>query len=582
MRLRSISLAACLALSCGVASGQSDSDSQQLTLTRRSAQALQTAFPVKYVAQDTVYLAAGRNSGLAEGMKLVVKRADNVSTTATTGEATGSVVVAELTVLSVTDTSAVCNIEKAPGDLQKGDYAYMTAEQAEVLAQQQAIGGSRKYPQVISFSEGDPMEEEMREAVPRPPLPEVNRIRGRVGMDYSAIQSHGTASTQSSQVGVVFRGDMTRIGGTHWNLSGYWRGRLTQNSTDQQSLQDLINRTYHLSLVYENPKSHWVAGFGRLYVPWASSLETIDGGYIGRRLASMVTTGIFAGTTPDPTSWTYDPNRRLGGGFINFEAGSFDAFHLFSTSGVGISMLKWDIDRPFVFFENNFAYKKYVSVYHSLQADDPKDTTGQSRVGTGISRSFVTVRFQPIERLSFDVNHNYQRDVPMFDPRLIGTGLLDKYLFQGLSFGTRVETWYKVSLYANVGRSNRSGDAKSSLNQMYGITAGKIWRTGLRADVRYSEFDSAFGSGNYRALSLSRSLGEGMRLEMQVGRQMLASPFTSQTNSRFLNALADINLGPRYFFQAGYTTERGGTLDYDQWSMTMGYRFDNRMRGPRQ
>ena len=578
MRLHSISLAACVALS-GMACAQNDTDAQQFTLTNRSAQAQQTAFMVKYVAQDTVYLAAGRNAGLAEGMKLLVKRADNVSTAATTGEATDSFVVAELMVLSVTDTSAVCNIEKAPGDLHKGDFAYMTAEQAEVLAAQQAMGGFRKYPQVISFSEGDPMEEEMREAVPRPPLPEVNRIRGRIGMDYSGIRSQGTAGTLSTQMGVVFRGDMTRIAGTHWNLSGYWRGRLARNSTDQQSLQDLINRTYHLSMVYENPQSHWVAGFGRLYVPWANSLETVDGGYFGRRLSSSVTAGMFAGTSPDPASWSYDPNRRMGGGFINFEGGSFDSVHYFSTSGAGVSMLKWDIDRPFVFFENNLSYKKYVSIYQSLQADNPKDASGTSRVGAGVSRSFTTVRFQPIERLSFDVNHNYLRDVPTFDPRLIGTGLLDKYLFQGLSFGTRVETWYHVSLYANVGRSDRSGDTRSSLNQMYGVTAGRIWKTGIRADVRYSEFDSSFGSGNYRALSLSRGLGDNVRFEMQVGRQMIASSFTSQTNSRFLNASTDINLGPRYFFQAGYTTERGGTLDYDQWTMTMGYRFDNRMRG---
>lgn len=578
MRLQFTLLSTVLVFGSAVAGAQSDSDSQNLS-TSRSVRARNTAFLVKYVAQDTVYLAAGRTSGLTEGMSLVVKRADNVSTSGTTGEATGSVVVAELTVISVTDTSAVCNIEKAPWDLQKGDFAYMTAEQAEVVAQQQALSGVRKYPQVISFSEGDPMEEEMREAVPRPPLPEVNRMRGRIGMDYSAIQSHGDVSTQSSQVGVVFRGDMTRIGGTHWNLSGYWRGRLTNSSTDQQSLQDLINRTYHLSMVYENPESHIVAGFGRLYIPWASSLETIDGGYFGIRLATSAVMGIFAGTTPDPTSWSYDPNRRMGGAFVNFEGGSFDRIHYFSTTGAAVSMLKWDIDRPFVFFENNLAYKKYISLYQALQADDPKDSTGTTRVGPGISRSFTTLRFQPIERLSFDVNHNFLRDVPTFDPRLIGTGLLDKYLFQGLSFGTRVETWYRVSLYANVGKSNRSGDTKSSLNQMYGVTAGRIWKTGLRADVRYSQFDSAFGSGNYRAVSLSRNLAEGMRLEMQVGRQMLASPFTSQTSSRFLNANADINLGPRYFFQAGYTTERGGTLDYDQWSATMGYRFDNRLRG---
>ena len=94
--------------------------------------------------------------------------------------------------------------------------------------------------------------------------------------------SHGATNLTSSDVGFVFRGDITRIGGTYWNLSGYWRGRITQTSAaSAQTLQNLINRTYHLSLTYDNPNSNLVAGVGRLYLPWAPSLDTIDGGYFG-------------------------------------------------------------------------------------------------------------------------------------------------------------------------------------------------------------------------------------------------------------------------------------------------------------
>lgn len=577
MRLKYSAVAVLSLLSSYMFSQDSFAGSQRPALASRPVSSIQTAFKVKYVALETVYLAAGRSAGLAEGMKLVVKRVENVSTADTTGEATGAENVAELEVLSVTETSAVCSVEKAIAELQAGDYAYLTQEQIETIVQQQALGPSRKYAQVLTFTDGDPMEEEVRDAIPRPPLAEVNRVRGRFGFDYSGMRSRGPEGRQSSQLGVVFRSDVTRMGGTYWNLSGYWRGRINRTSSDQQSLQDLINRTYHLSMTYDNPNSKWVAGFGRLYVPWASSLETIDGGYFGRRLSKSATAGVFAGTTPDPTSWSYNPDRRMGGAFINFAGGSFDNVHYSSTSGAGVSMLRWQLDRPFVFFENSVSYKQYVSLYHSLQADDPKDATG-TRVGAGVSRSFITVRFQPHQRFSFDVNHNYMREVPTFDPRLIGTGLLDKYLFQGLSFGTRVETWHRISLYTNIGRSNRSGDAKPSWNQMYGITAGRIWRTGLRADFRYSEFDSSFGKGNYQALSLSRYVGEDVRIEMQLGKQFLQSQFSSRTGSRFLNTNAEVNLGTRYFMQAGFNTDRGGMLPYDQWSITLGYRFDNRTK----
>src|SRR4029077_8053127 len=121
--------------------------------------------------------------------------------------------------------------------------------------------------------------------------------------------------------------------------------------------QQLINRTYQLGLTYDNPTGRVVAGFGRLYLPWASSLDTIDGGYFGGRVRPGVIVGIFAGSTPDPTSWNYNPNRQIGGTFVNFGGGSFDGFRYSSTSGIGISLLTWAIDRPFIFFENSLSYR---------------------------------------------------------------------------------------------------------------------------------------------------------------------------------------------------------------------------------
>ena len=104
-----------------------------------------------------------------------------------------------------------------------------------------------------------------------------------------------------------------------------------------------------------------MAGFGRLYLPWAVSLDTIDGGYVGRRLAHGVTTGVFFGSTPDPTSWHYQPDQQIGGSFVNLAGGSYEDFHYSSTAGMAFSMLKWQLDRPYLFLENALSYRKYIS-----------------------------------------------------------------------------------------------------------------------------------------------------------------------------------------------------------------------------
>ncbi|HWQ03045.1 MAG TPA: hypothetical protein VNL38_01065 [Candidatus Nitrosotenuis sp.] len=453
--------------------------------------------------------------------------------------------------------------------------ATLSAEDAAALVEKRAASGQRRYLQVLTFSEGDPLDEEVRDAVPKPPSPAVNRARGRIGFDYSGVRSRTGGSASSADVGVVLRADVTRIGGTFWNFSGYWRGRVNSRSggSQQQTLRDLINRTYHLSFDYMNPNSRWVAGFGRMYVPWANSLNTIDGGYLGRRIGRNAVAGLFAGTTPDPTSWNYNPNRRMAGAFVNFEGGNFQTFRYSTTFGGGASLLRWKMERPFGFLENSFFFGRKVSLYNSLEIDQPRLVAASTRSTLGVARSFVSLRLQPHARITVDLNHNYFRDFPTFDPQLIGTGLLDKLLFQGFSGGVRADLPGRISAYFNAGRSSRTGDARSSWNQLYSLTFHQIPRLHVRADLRYSKFDSSFGRGQYRSLSLSREIGEGFRWEVTGGEQRFTSAVTQQSRSRFLTAQADWFLSRHYFLGSGFTIQRGFQNDYEQWFFNFGYRF---------
>ena len=547
---------------------------------------LRTAFRVKYVAQDAAYLDGGRAAGLAEGMKLVVRDLPNSGAVAAEGaDSAAAGDVAELEVLSVAETSSVTEIRSPKRPVKVGDLAYLSSADQQTLVERNALGAPRKYPAVVSFTENDTLDDEARAEVPKPPLPSVNRARGRIGFDYIGVVSHDGSGMQSSNLGMVLRADITRINGTHWNVSGYWRGRFNSTSAGPQTLQDLINRTYHLYTTYDNPSSSWVAGFGRMYLPWAPSLDTIDGGYFGRKLGRGVTAGLFLGSTPDPTSYSYAPNREIGGAFVNFEGGSYDNLRYTSTSGGGLKMLKWSPNRPFFFLENGFFYKRVFSIYQSAQIDsqpgydykNPDGTTAhQGGTGFGLGRSFTSIRIQPYARVEFSFNHTYFRDLPTFDPTLIQTGLLDKYLMQGFSAGTRVEIYKQIWLSADLGLSNRTGDKNNSLNQMFGITFGRLPWINMHADVRYSRFNSSFGSGSYEALSLSKNLGEALQLQILAGQQNFTSSLTSANISRFVNGTIETALGEHYFVQAGGTINRGNQMNYDQWLFTFGYRFDNR------
>jgi len=488
-------------------------------------------------------------------------------------------VVAELDVSAVADTSSVTDIHTPKRPVKVGDLAYLSTGDTEAMVQQRALSPTRQYPAVISFTEGDTLDEEAREEIPRPPLPSVNRARGRIGFDSIETISHGANSITSNDVGVVFRGDITRIGGTYWNLSGYWRGRITKESVaSQQTLQDLVNRTYHLNMTYDNPNSTIVAGVGRLYLPYAPSLDTIDGGYFGKRISKGTTLGVFGGSTPDPSSWDYSPNRVLSGAFVNFDGGDFNGVHYSSTAGGGVSMISWNVDRPFVFIEDSLSYKRTFALYESAQIDNPVGNAVTPSPGWGLGRNFSTFRVNPLSRVELDFNYNYFRQIPTFDPSLAALGLLDKYLFQGFSAGGRVEVWNQIWLSTNLGRSSGTGDAKSSLNQMYGITFNRVPLIRLRADVHYAKFDSSFGTGNYKSFSLSRQMSDRLRLEVLLGQQTFASALTNNNHSKFVTGTVETTLGPHYYLQGNFTTNRGD-MSYDQMMFSVGYRFDSRRKG---
>lgn len=539
-----------------------------------------TVFRVKYVNEGSVYIDAGRNADLQEGMKLSVVEAPPDGVIAEGIQYRGYPHLAELVVSSVSDDAAVCDVAETKGELKVGQAAFLTPESAATRRQSEQAADQNSYPILMTFTYGDPLDEEVRETkeaqVTR--LTPMERFRGRIGFDYGGTSESGGFT--SRQMGLVIDADMRNIGSTYWNFIGSWRGNFGMSSTNlpgaaSQTLTDLINRTYRIGFYYQNPYSPVTVGVGRLFVPWAPSLSTIDGGYFGRKITRKLTVGFFGGSTPDPSSWSYNPNQHIAGALVNVEYGSFDHLRLYSTAGVAVTSIQWKVARQFAFFENTWSWKQYVSFYNSLQADAARTSplvNGGSNP-TQVSQSFSTLHFQPMKFFGFGVNHNYFKTLPTFDPRLLGTGLLDQYLFQGFSGDVRFALPKRIGLYASLGKSRTTTDKKSSWNQAYGVTLGQVWKTGVLLDLHYSKFNSSFGSGKYQSVSLSKNFTDSFRVQVYGGHQIFNTVLSSNTNSNFVNGVVDFNLGPRYFVEGNYGWYHGAALSYTQWSTVLGFRL---------
>ena len=539
-----------------------------------------TVFRVKYVGDNTVYIEAGRNADLQEGMKLSVVEAPPDGVIADGLQYRGYPHVAELVVSSVSDSSAVCDVVSSVGELKVGQAAFLTPDSVQNRRQSEQAADEDKYPITMTFTSGDPLDEEVREVkeAQQTNAGPVQRLRGRIGIDYGTTIESGGLTTK--QTGLVIDADMRNLGGTYWNFIGSWRGNFGSSSTTTagaptQTLTDLVNRTYRIGFTYQNPYNGITMGVGRLFLPWAPSLSTIDGSYFGKKIAQKLTFGFFGGSTPDPSSWSYNPNQHIAGTFLNYEKGSFDHFRFFSTAGVALTSIDWKVARQFAFFENTWSWKQYISFYNSLQADAARTSplvNGGSNPNC-VSQSYSTLHFQPIKLIGFGINDNYFRSLPTYDPRLLGTGLLDQYLFQGVSGDVRLALPMRLGLFASLGKSNSTTDKKASWNQAYGITLGGIRHTGIFVDAHYSKFDSSFGSGKYTSLSLGKNISDTLHLQVYGGHQVFNTPLSNNTNSNFVNGVVDWNVGARYFFEGNFGYYKGSTLNYKQWTTVFGYRL---------
>jgi hypothetical protein len=537
-------------------------------------------FRVKYAADGSLYLDAGRNDDLKEGMKLSLINPPPDGAVSDGVQYRGYEHVAELKVTSLADSSSVCEIVSSNSEIKVGQLAFLTPDSVQERHQSEFATEAANYPIVLTFTNGDPLDEEIRATEEKRVLQEspVGRVRGRFGFDYGGTQEAG--GLNSKQLGMVIQADISNIGGTYWSFKGNWRGNMNVSSsgsagTNPTTLTDLINRTYQIGFTYDSPYSPTTMGIGRLFLPWAPGLSTIDGAYLGRKITRIATVGFFGGSTPDPSSWNYNPDQHIAGTFINFSVGDFEHTRLYSTAGLALTSIQWKVARQFAFFENNFSWNRYITFYSSLQADAARTSplpNGGSNP-TGLTQSYSSLHFQPFRRVSFGINHNYFRSLPTYDARLLSTGLLDKYLFQGFSGDVRAELIKHISVYTSLGRSKATTDTKNSLNQAYGITFTNLLRTGLIADLHYSKFDSAFGSGKYTSFSLSKAVTESLHLQLFGGHQTFDSGLTTNTQSNFVNGVVDWNVGPRYFLEGNFGYYRGSSLDYRQWSTIFGYRF---------
>ena len=368
---------------------------------------VQTTFKVKFVAEGAVYLEGGRDAGLSEGQRLTISRGQSDES------ASGDKGTAEVRVLSVASASAVAEILSSDLEIHPGDTATLSGEDAQKLALLHASKEARKYPQVITFTEGDPMDEEVREYLPPSAIAgsqsDTRPHRGGIQFDQGTCLFGGRAKLVSDRVRVPGRHEPYRR-----ELLGPERilPRPVQFADEHGPGDHQRPSQSNLPPGLELQQSRFALGC-RLRALLPSMGE--QPGHHRRRLRGA----------PSREVHLWHVRRfRTRSYFVELCAQSPDRRRIFQPRGRQLRILPlhhhgwsrpsrgWTGTRTgsTCSWRTAFFYKRYLSIYHILQSDlllgstpqspapaPPIADTSSPQTGPVLSRDFLTVRIQPFQ-----------------------------------------------------------------------------------------------------------------------------------------------------------------------------------------
>ncbi len=460
---------------------------------------------ISYVAASAVYITAGREQGLTAGDTLrVVRSADTIGT---------------LMVLAVSRVSSAASVLEHRLPLAVGDSVIGT--QLNVLSKPPIADAERD-------TTGLREEQWSGQASAVTPVCE-NVISGRIVAQYNAILAEET-KFNLNQPAVSLWFNVMNLGGTGLKLS--LRARSSYDVSNQYSLygspSGLKNRAYELSLERNDPDASIGYGVGRLTSRYGGGMGTFDGAEFYYRFG-QVTAGILGGAQAVDRTLTFSPDGSKGSFFLNYREGSDITHQYDGTIAYGRQMVGGNLDRQFVYLQNQLSLGSAFQVYESSEIELNDIANGVRTSALRFSNTFLNLNYRPADWLSTNFGYDALRSVYLFETmRLVPDSLIDRNLVQRVRGSATIRFPSFLTITGSAMYGTRQGGYRDSRSLGLVARTYDIAGTEIDAGIRYTNFVSAFAQGDVIAVDLDRSFWGNLVLSLSYQRNTYDVPVLHQ------------------------------------------------------
>lgn len=507
---------------------------------------------VKYVSTGTIYLDAGRSSGIAAGDTVEIKR--------------GDVMIAVLTVTFVADNSASCATSEGVAAIAAGD-------EALVRATGQVPQTAQETEQPTEVNEVAEPVIRTRKASERQP----NRLTGRIGIDYLVQDDREEFNYDYSQPSLSVRARMTNIQSSH--ISASLKMRLRKTVRDRQSSSatttETSHRVYEAALRYENDESPIEFGVGRMIARELRGIGYMDGGYARFRFARSFFTGAFAGTEPDLENTDFQSDVTKGGVFVSYDDKRGQRDRLAATLSFAGTYEQGDVDREFIYQQISYSRGSELRIFESTEINLYRDWLKEKEnKSLDLASVLLNARYAPSRAVAVSVSYDNRKSFYTYTSRSIPDSLFDDALRQGWRWSLETRFTRTFSTEVGAGLRTTSGDVKDTQTGWLNVRLADILGSGIHGNAQVRAYSGEYSDGVQPSFSLSRNIISEVNTTLQVGANKYTLNATdSEVNQNWLRLLVTVSLGSHLYGSLDAEATRGSSRNVNTISVGLGYRI---------
>ena len=502
---------------------------------------------VTYLAGDLVYVDAGRDQGLAEGMRLPVERA--------------GLRIALLEVRHLASRRASCSVVEANEPPQMGDAVRIPRITGQPVKEHSA---GKPEPQPSGAADESPGGGGLA----------AWGVRGRLGARFLTVNDRAGAGAGFSQPALDMRLVGNRLNGGPVSLQVDARARRTYRTrTNGDTDNDGRTRVYRLSASYQAPDSPLLITLGRQVSQDLASVSLFDG-VLGEFAPGRWGLGVFAGTQPEASSWGFSTDIVETGAFARYRNASGAVLRWTVNLGAVASRQGGVLNREYVFLRGQMMSPRFFG-YLAQELDLNRDWKGAAGEPLLTATStYASLRYRLAKAVELDGGYDNRRNVRLYRDRDTPETEFDDSYRRGVRLGLTLRPGDRVSLSLG-GRTTGGG---SSGDTQSATVTGRILRlTPLTLDLtsRHTRYTGPLAEGWLHVVSAGAPLGRTRRAEIHLGRRDEIRHTGDETTAgtTWIGADLDVGLAAGWYLLLSTEFTRGLLEESDQVYTSLTYRF---------